>query len=37
VTAVNYRLILLVVLVALIVFSLVGFGHVPRLGMSDGH
>jgi hypothetical protein len=37
VSAVNYRLILLVVLVALIVFSLVGIGHFPRLGMSDGY
>lgn len=33
----NYRLIALLVLVALVVFCLVALGAPPRLGMSDGH
>ena len=37
-TAVNHRLILLLVLVALIVFCLVAIGHAPlRVGFADGH
>ena len=33
----NYRLILLVAMLALIVFCLVGLGHFPRLGFADGY